>query len=268
MCCIVGNVGTRFWHGRKKCNISDSAWGLSVLHFKIPHCKIGWLYWWTNGWPVLKVQYRGAKTWLFTSGECLYTVCVSESRNHAVRNSTWHLSGPGNGSSLFSNSPAPWCRCSFCHCGETRPQGFLLPTCLLSQLSLVLRFLPILRSYIPSFYSSPPFSLAPAFSCTLLPPVPFYFLLSLSFCRAQLHLLLLSSLLLWDCAWSFDIKISSPHCCPVFPSSRPCNIKVRGDGPAVFTERLFAAEGGKKDGAGEGKAMSPTAEPARWMHFD
>lgn len=67
-----------------------------------------------------------------------------------------------------------------------------------------------------------------------------------------------SAQLLWDCAWSFDIKISSPHCCPMFHSSRPCNIKVRGDGPAVFNECLFAAAGGKKDREQEtGKRCHP-----------
>lgn len=48
------------------------------------------------------------------------SVCVSESQHHALWNSTWHLSRPGNGCSLFSNSPAPSGRpCSFSHCRET-----------------------------------------------------------------------------------------------------------------------------------------------------
>lgn len=86
--------------------------------------------------------------------------------------------------------------------------------------------------------------------------------LSLLFVFQAFPSFLAAELLLWDYPRSFDIKISSPQCCPVFPSSRPCNIKVRGDTLAVFSESLFAAEE-KRPGAGVRKTMSPTAEPAR-----
>lgn len=44
-------------------------------------------------------------------------------------------------------------------------------------------------------------------------------------------------------------------------------LKSEGTAFAVFNESLFV-EKEKRPGAGKGKAMSHTAEPARWMHFD
>lgn len=179
-------------------------------------------------------------------------ICVSESQHHALWNSTWHLSRLGNGCSLFSNSPAPSGRpCSLSHCREIT--AFPSPYISLSfSLSLVLfpHFCSLFCTLTSLFHSPSLLSYFLAFplSCTLLPSVSFCFLLSPSLSHGPLGFTsFLSAQLLWDCPWSLDIKISSPHCWPVFPSSRPCNIKVRGDSPAVFNEGLFAAQGKKRE---------------------
>lgn len=140
--------------------------------------------------------------------------------------------------------PAPSGRpSSFSLCRHRRSQAQLLPTSLFhfDPLSFLHFLLCLLHSYISfichSFVWFLSFSL-----CLALHRFPSLCFPSLFFVFQAFPSLLAAQLLLWDCPTSFDIKISSPQRCPVFPSSRPCNIKVRGDTLAVFCARFFAAE--------------------------
>lgn len=150
---------------------------------------------------------------------------------------------------------------------DRRPQGFLrlsnvfLCHSLLFHVSMFLGELAHVSLFIPPF--SPWF-----FSLALCCLLSHFIFLSLLF--PPFHLRLLGAA---AAPRSFDTEISSPRCCPVFASSRPYNIKVRGDGPAAFHESLFTArrkwkkkyikKKKKWPRAGKGKAMSPTAQPAR-----
>lgn len=152
----------------------------------------------------------------FTSTEHL---CVRK----ATSGTTWQLSRPGNGCSLFSNSPAPSGRpWSFSHCRETvgHSVSFFLTSLfhfqpLLSYFCHFSLYLAAFISHIPLFSSS--YFLVCALSCTLLPSVSFCFLLSLSlflyhFWPALLLLLPLSSAALWlFLIIQHHVALCSPH---------------------------------------------------------
>lgn len=146
-----------------------------------------------------------------------------------------------------------------------------------SSLSFSLYFVlfPLCSLHIYIFLSSP-FSFVefPSF-CFLLLSVTiclFLFLLSLSlslsFWPTWLHLFPPSSAALGLSLIILHQNIFS-SLFPALCSSHLDHVILKSEGTAfaVFNEDLFAEEE-KRLGAGERQAMSPTAEPGRWMHFD
>lgn len=181
-----------------------------------------------------------------------------------MTHSTWHLSELGNGCSLFFNSPAPsrMALFPFSHWRETENHRLFLylhlphsPSLWLYSCTFSLPLCTYLSLSFPPLLSH---FLAFALSRTLLPSVSFCFLLPLPLSLSLRPRSVSPSSSQLSCSGivprSSDIKISSPHCCPVFPSSRPCNIKVRGDRPAVFNERSFTAEGKAENESRRGKS--------------
>lgn len=229
-------------------HLSDNAKSLLTLHFEsmdtsqlTSKCD---LYWENRHYSDLSAVRN--PNWVQCSEQLTFplnwmSICVLESQHHALWNSTWHLSDREMAVLCFQFPCSIRAALFLFLTAERRITGFPSSHISLSfSLSLVL-----FPHFCSLFYTLTSFSF-PLLLCLIsylfpsLPFVSFCFLLPLGFSTW------LSVQLLWDCPWSFDMNISSIHCCPVFPSSRPCNIKVKGDIPCCFQWVLIRGREEKK----------------------
>lgn len=216
-----------------------------------------------SGKKIQILNCSAIKSWYFTSTECLY-MCVRKPTSCTVE---LYMTPVKTGKWLFSVFQFP-CSIrtalflSFSLWKDRRSQGFLLLTSFSFSLVLFLHYGSLFCTLTSLFHSPSLLSYFVAFtlSCSLLPSV-FLFSLSLSLTRSASppSSQLSCSGIVPDHSTSKYLLLTVALCSPHLD-----HVILKSEGTALlFSMRACSWLRNKKPRAGEGKAMSPTAEPVR-----